>query len=141
MEKIGLGSAILMIKFNFLENRMVCMKKYKTIFNNKYYSTKEVTQLEILCLMLTNYDLNLPTPSSFMEIFLLNKIIFYMDYAKKETRRNIYNLIMNTLENILFESNEYIKYKHHELSYTLQYQRNKKLKLQQQKSKSIYSNK
>ena len=110
MEKIGLGSAILMIKFNFLENRMVCMKKYKTIFNNKYYSTKEVTQLEILCLMLTNYDLNLPTPSSFMEIFLLNKIIFYMDYAKKETRRNIYNLIMNTLENILFESNEYIKY-------------------------------
>lgn len=37
--------------------------------------------------------------------------------------------------------NEYIKYKHHELSYTLQYQRNKKLKLQQQKSKSIYSNK
>ena len=37
--------------------------------------------------------------------------------------------------------NEYIKYKHHELSYTLQYQRNKKLKLQQQKTKSIYSNK
>jgi len=110
MEKIGLGSAILMIKFNYLENRMVCMKKYKTIFNNKYYSTKEVTQLEILCLMLTNYNLNLPTPSSFMEIFLLNKIIFYMDYAKKETRRNIYNLIMNTMENILFESNEYIKY-------------------------------
>jgi hypothetical protein len=110
MEKIGLGSAILMIKFNYLENRMICMKKYKTIFNNKYYSTKEVTQLEILCLMLANYDLDLPTPSSFMEIFLLNKIIFYMDYAKKETRQNIYNLIMNTTEKILFESNEYIKH-------------------------------
>ena len=26
MEKIGLGSAILMIKFNYLENHMVCMK-------------------------------------------------------------------------------------------------------------------
>ena len=110
MEKIGLGSLILMIKFNYLENRMICMKKYKTIFNNKYYSTKEVTQLEILCLMLTNYNLNLPTPSSFMEVFLLNKIIFYMDYAKNETRQNIYNLIINTLEKILFESNEYIKY-------------------------------
>ena len=110
MEKIGLGSAILMIKFNYLENRMICMKKYKTIFNNKYYSTKEVTQLEILCLMLINYNLNLPTPSSFMEIFLLNKIVFYMDYAKKEARQNIYNLIMNTMESILFESNEYIKY-------------------------------
>ena len=110
MEKIGLGSAILMIKFNYLENRMVCMKKYKTIFYNKYYSTKEVTQLEILCLMLANYDLNFPTQASFMEIFLLNKIIFYMDYAKKETRRNIYNLIMNTMESIIFESNEYIKY-------------------------------
>ena len=57
------------------------------------------------------------------------------------------NLMLNEVNtykknsDYIIKLNEYIKYKHNELSYTLQYQRNKKLKLLQQKSKSIYSNK
>lgn len=57
------------------------------------------------------------------------------------------NLMLNEVNtykknsDYIIKLNEYIKYKHNELSYTLQYQRNKKLKLLQKKSKSIYSNK
>ena len=110
IEKIGLGSTILTLKFNYEEIRMITSKKYKNIFKNKYYSSKEIKEIEILCLQLINYNLNLPCPISFMEIMLLNRIISYQDDIKKDSKKRIYNLIMNTMEKILCESNEYIKY-------------------------------
>ena len=110
IEKIGLGSTILTIKFNYEENRMITNKKYKIIFKNKYFSSKEIKEIEILCLKLIKYNLNIPSPISFMEIMLLNRIISYQDDIKKDSKKRIYNLIMNTMEKILCESNEYIKY-------------------------------
>ena len=109
-EKIGLGSIILTLKYNYEEIRVITVKKFKNIFKNKYYSSKEINELEITCLKLINYNLNFPSPNSFMEIMLLNRIISYQDDIKKDTRKRIYNLIMNTLEKIICESNEYIKY-------------------------------
>ena len=110
IEKIGLGSTILTLKFNYEENRMITNKKYKIIFKNKYFSSKEIKEIEILCLKLIKYNLNIPSPISFMEIMLLNRIISYQDDIKKDSKKRIYNLIMNTMEKILCESNEYIKY-------------------------------
>jgi len=108
IEKIGLGSTILTLKFNE-EIRTVAYKKYEIIFKNKYYSSKEIKEIEILCLKLINYNLNFPSPISFMEIMLLNRTISYQD-DKKDSKKSINNLIMNQMEKILCESNEYIKY-------------------------------
>ena len=58
-----------------------------------------------------------------------------------------YDLILSQIntykqnEEYIKNLNEYYKNLRKELSYTLQYQRNKKLKLQLNKKKSIYSNK
>lgn len=110
MEKLGIGSSILMIKFLFEENRMITMKKYKTIFKNKYYSSKEIREIEVLCLKLLNYNLTFPSPISFFEIIILNRSIFCMDDIKRETRHQIYNVIIDIMEKIFCESNKYIKY-------------------------------
>ena len=110
MEKLALGCTILSLKYHYEEIRVICLKNFRTIFKNKYYTIKEINEMELLCLKLLNYDLNFPSPISFMEIILLNRIISYQDDIKRDTRKRIYNLIMNSLEKILLESNEYIKY-------------------------------
>ena len=110
MEKLGLGATILTVKYNYEGNRMITMKKYRNIFKNKYYSTRDIKEIEILCLQLCDYNLIFPSPIAFMEVFLLNRIISYQDDIKKESRKRINNLIINTLEKIMYESNEYIKY-------------------------------
>ena len=110
IEKISLGSIILILKYNYEEIRVINTTKFKNIFKNKHYSSKEINELEIICLKLINYNLNFPSPILFMEIMLLNRIISYQDDIKKDSRKRIYNLIMNTLEKIICESNEYIKY-------------------------------
>ena len=110
IERLGLGAVILTLKYNYEESRMITNKKYKNIFKNKYFSSKDINEIEILCLKLINYNLNFPSPITFMEIMLLNRIISYQDDIKKGTRKRIYNLIINILEKILCQSNEYIKY-------------------------------
>ena len=110
IEKLGLGSTILMVKFNYEGNRIIAMKKYRSVFKNKYYSSRDIKEIEFLCLHLCDYNLLFPSPIAFMEVFLLNRIISYQDDIKKESKKRINNLIMNTLEKIMFESNEYIKY-------------------------------
>ena len=110
IEKLGLGSTILMVKFNYEGNRIIAMKKYRSVFKNKYYSSRDIKEIEFVCLYLCDYNLLFPSPIAFMEVFLLNRIISYQDDIKKESKKRINNLIMNTLEKIMFESNEYIKY-------------------------------
>ena len=110
LEKIGLGATILTMKFNHEENRMITMKKYRNIFKNKYYSSRDIKEIELLCLTLCDYNLLFPSPISFMEILLLNTIISNQDDVKKESKKNIINLIINTLEKIIYDSNEYMKY-------------------------------
>ena len=110
IEKLGLGSTILTIKFSYEGNRIITMKKYRSVFKNRYYSSRDIKEIEYLCLHLCDYNLLFPSPIAFMEIFLLNRIISYQDDIKKESKKRINNSIMSTLEKIIYESNEYIKY-------------------------------
>ncbi len=109
-EKLGLGSTILTIKFYYEGNRIITMKRYRSVFKNRYYFSRDIKEIELLCLYLCDYNLTFPSPIAFMEVFLLNRIISYQDDIKKESKKRINNLIMNTLEKIIYESNEYIKY-------------------------------
>ena len=70
----------------------------------------------------------------------MNKLHYNKDIANRVsilTEINIYKRNEQYIRNL----NEYLVKKQNELSYTLQYQRHKKLKLQLNKKKSIYSNK
>ena len=110
IEKLGLGSAILMIKFAYEEYRMIPLNKFKYLYEKKYYTLSQLQEIEIGCLKLVDYYMNFPTPLSFMELLLLNGIIFSTDNIKNETSQKIYNLMFTTLEKIILMSNEYVKY-------------------------------
>ena len=109
-EKLGLGSAILMIKFLNNECMMVPLNKFKGIFEKKNYTINQLQEIEILSLKLINYYMNFPTPISFMELLLLNGVVFSTDNIKNEISHKIYNMILITLEKIMVSSNEYVKY-------------------------------
>ena len=109
---IALIAFILMFKFNFVENKMISLKKFVKNFEekNEKISFNDVCEMEIVALQLLNYNLTFLTPFSFMELFLLNGIIFSDDHINNDLSFNIYELVNETLENIMVTSNEYFKY-------------------------------
>jgi hypothetical protein len=84
------------------------MKKFEEkdeniTFNNVY-------EMEIIALQLIDYNLSFQTPFSFMELFLINGIIFNEDCINGDMSFSIYESVNETLENIMVNSNEYFKY-------------------------------
>lgn len=110
LEKLGLGSSILTIKFTYEEYMMIPFNKFKTFYDDKNYTINQLQEIEINCLKLINYYLSFPTPLSFMELLLLNGVVFSTDNVKNEICQKIYNMLLLTLEKIMLISNEYIKY-------------------------------
>ena len=110
LEKLGLGSTILMIKFIYEEFLMIPLNKFQTLYENNKYTINELQEIEITCLKLIDYYMNFPTPLSFMELLLLNGVVFSTDNIKNESSHKIYNMILIILEEIMIKSNEYIKY-------------------------------
>ena len=110
LEDIAIGSLILSIKFNFDENKMFSMKKYWQFYGEQNYTLNDIIDIERKAIKTINYFLNLTTPMCFLEFFLLNGIIYNTDYLDKNNYPKIYFETENTLENIMEESNNYLKY-------------------------------
>ena len=109
-EEITLGALILSVKFNYIENKMISMKKYLELYENKIYTLKHLIEIERICLYMSKYYLNYNTPMCFLEYFLMNGIIFSTDSLKKEEYNKIYQKLENVLENIMEKSNNYLRY-------------------------------
>ena len=109
---IALIAFILVLKFNKEENKMISLKKFIKNFEERDERIKfnEVCEMEIIALQIINYNLTFQTPFSFMELFLINGIIFNEDCIHSDLSFNIYELVNETLENIMESSNEYFKY-------------------------------
>ena len=110
LEKLGMGSAILMIKFIREEFMMIPLNKFQSLYENNEYTINQLQEIEVICLKLIDYYMNFPTPLSFMELLLLNGVVFSTDNIKDEISHKIYNMIFIILEKIMLMSNEYIKY-------------------------------
>ena len=108
---ISLIAFILILKFNKENNKINSLKQFMQIFEDKdaNFTLNEIYEMEILALQLIEYNLTFQTPFSFMELFLLNGIVFNEDYICSELSLNIYELVNETLENIMVNSNEYFK--------------------------------
>ena len=110
---IGFISFLLVLKFNKDENKMISLKKLMKYFNEENVNDiniNEICEMEIIALQLIDYNLSFQTPFSFIELFLINGIIFNEDYINSDLSFNIYELVNETLENIMETSNEYFKY-------------------------------
>ena len=110
IEEIALGALILSIKFNYDENKMFSMKKFLQFYGEQTYSLSEIIDIERKALMTINYYLNFTTPMCFLEFFLINGIIYNTDGLKDNEYSKIYLEIEKVLENLMEESNSYLKY-------------------------------
>ena len=106
-EKLGLGALILVLKFNKLHEKNF-IKKYKSIFNDRYMTLDEINQIEVLALKRLSYEITQPnhiyiTDFLYKNIFMNKKNLYLnIDY--------IYNQIISIIKYIMTYSNNYIKY-------------------------------
>ena len=106
-EKLGLGALILVLKFNKLHEKNF-IKKYKSIFNDKYMTLDEINQIEVLALKRINYELTQPN-----HIYIIDFLYKNIFMNKKNLYLNIdyiYNQIISIIKYIMTYSNNYIKY-------------------------------
>ena len=106
-EKIGLGALILILKFNKLHEKSL-IKKYKSIFNDKYMTLDEINRIEVICLKMINYNIILPNPIYYIEI--LYKYFFLPSVDKEQNTDNIFNQIISIIKHIMTFSNNYYKF-------------------------------
>ena len=109
-EEIALGALVLSVKFNYIENKMISMKKFLELYSDKKYNLKHLIRIERICLFLSQYYLNFNTPMCFLEFFLINGIIFSNDNIKHDNYNKIYYQLEKILEGIMEESNNYLKF-------------------------------
>ena len=107
---IALTAFLLILKFNYVENKMIRIKKILESFDDIDITLKDLYEMEIFALKLVDYELTFKTPLSFMELFLINGFIFSEDYLQSDKSFMIYELAKETIENIMETSNEYFKY-------------------------------
>ena len=105
-EKLGLGALILVLKFNKLHEKIL-IKKYKSIFNDKYMTLDEINKIELVSLKMINYDIAQPNPIYYID--LLFKNIFL---APNDIEQNIYiyKQIISIMKYIMTFSNNYFKF-------------------------------
>ena len=109
---IAIIAFVLTLKFNYEENKTISLKKFVKYFeeSDENITFNNVYEMEIVALKLINYNLTFQTPFSFLELFLINGIIFSEDYIYSDLSFKIYELANKTLENIMLNSNEYFNY-------------------------------
>lgn len=113
IDKLGIGALILSIKFNELNNKNPYMREYRFIYGNYFnFYDNELIQIEMICLKKLNYFLNHIQPIHFLQILLINGIVFSSDNNKAVSNNinlNIYNLPYQILE-IAMENIDYNNY-------------------------------
>ena len=107
LEKLGLGALILVLKFHKLQ-RNVFIKKYKSIFNDKYLSLDEINKIEVSSLKMLDYGITQPHPIYYIDLLYNN--IFLSSNNLELNNDYIYKQIISTLKYIMTFSNNYIKF-------------------------------
>ena len=112
MEKIALGSLILSIKFNDIDGNIPKIKNFcEILIKNKNLSINEIKKIEIFCLNKLDYNLSFPQPINFLDIFLLNGIIFNNDEKNNnKISSTIYLFPFTIYEKIILINADYFQF-------------------------------
>ena len=127
IETIGLGVFIISCKFLEIDGQIPNVKifldyyNYINIRNNNTHNSinfkkitlKEINYVEIKCLKKLDYNLRVPQPINFINILLINGIVFTTD--KNDNKNNkinghIYNLPLQIYEQIIILNADYIQF-------------------------------
>ena len=81
---IGNGTLILSVKFLEIDGHLPHLNKFQEILKtNQKMTLKRIIEIELYCLQTLEYKLRIPEPYIFINIILINGIIFNTD-SKKE---------------------------------------------------------
>ena len=86
---IALTAFILIMKFNYVESKMTRLKKILEYFGDIDIHLKDIYEMEIFILKLIDYELSFQTPLSYLELLLINGIVFSEDYLQSDSSFNI----------------------------------------------------
>ena len=113
IEKLGLGSILLGTKFLEIDGKLPSMDSYLKYTLNRRISSKEIIEIETICIKELKYNLILPQPVNFLNIFLLNGIVFNTDESdnkKKNITSSIYMKPYDILSELISLNADYLKY-------------------------------
>ena len=127
IETIGLGVFIISCKFLEIDGQIPNVKNFLDFYNYinirnnnthhninfKKITLKEINYVEIKCLKKLDYNLRVPQPINFINILLINGIVFTSD--KNDNKNNkinghIYNLPLQIYEQIIILNADYLQF-------------------------------
>ena len=111
LDSIAIGCLILAVKFYDKNGKIPNLNFFQEILPNySNFTLNEIKKIEILCLKYLNYNLNFPQPLNFIEILLLNGIVFTNDLIYLNVNSKIYNLPFKIYEKIILANADYLKF-------------------------------
>ena len=111
LDSIAIGCLILAVKFYDKNGKIPNLNFFQEILPNySNFSLDEIKKIEILCLKYLNYNLNFPQPLNFIEILLINGIVFTNDLIYLNVSSKIYNLPFKIYEKIILANADYLKF-------------------------------
>ena len=113
IDKLGFGCLLLGTKFIEIDGKLPPMQSYLKYILNRRISLKEIIEIESICLKKLEYHLSFPQPINFLNIFLLNGIVFNTDEndnKKKNITCSIYMKPYDILSELISLNADYLKY-------------------------------
>lgn len=93
IDEFGIGALLLAIKFNELEIRNPKVKRFQSFIDNHYFTINELLIVEVKVVKDLNYYLNYIHPYHFLQLIILNGIVFNID--KKASVNGVINSNIN----------------------------------------------
>ena len=111
IDKIGLGALVLSVKFTEIDGKMPPMNKFVDFMNNSSFTLNDLIKIEIECLKKLNYVITMPNPIHFIQLFLVNGILFNTDVKGTNTvSSNIYTMPSQLLDYVMEENTNYFQF-------------------------------
>ena len=118
LDKICIGAMILAVKFIDIDGTTPTMHRFKDICENNRLTIKELINIEIECIKKLDYILTFPTANSFIQILLVNGIVFNIDMkgSSNSISSLIYQLPYQILDSVMAESAFYYQFQSYYLA-------------------------
>ena len=113
IDKLGFGCLLLGTKFIEIDGKLPSMQSYLKYILNRRISLKEIIEIEYICLKKLDHHLSFPQPINFLNIFLLNGIVFNTDEndtKKKSISCSIYMKPYDILSELISLNADYLKF-------------------------------
>ena len=112
--ELGITCLLISVKFIDIDGNIPPIKYFLEILKptNQKISKKDLINLEIKCLKTLNYKLSIPQPIDFINLILMNGIVFNTDILESKIKLNssIYNMPIQIYDEIISFNPDYLQF-------------------------------